>query len=119
MSLNYRKIRIIEVRISESLLYFQTCSFITDVRLSTQQAACGPAGGAEWIDKSPSVQKCAEECGKKVGFINLIEYGRTDNALSICNEDGCDCKCVIGRCDTYAVDIYDLYEVTIGKFKSV
>ena len=95
-------------------------AFFTDVKLSAQQVTCGSSGGTDWIDKSPSVQKCAEECGKKVGFINLIAYGRTDNQLPICDDIGCDCGCIIGSCNTrYAVDTYDLYEVTTGKYKGI
>ena len=71
-------------------------------------------GGNEWIDdKLPTLQLCAEECKKKVGFINLIQYGA-------CNQVGCDCKCVTGSCKNKdATSAYDLYQVAESKSESV
>ena len=77
-------------------------------------------GGNEWIDKSPSVQKCAEECKEKVGFINLIMYGRRDIGDATCDQVGCDCKCVTDSCDDKVdADGYDLYQVAESKLESV
>ena len=87
------------------------------MQLLAEKNICADGGG-DWIDKSPTVQKCAEECAKKVGFINLIVYGRPDNGEGICSQDGCDCQCVTGSCARIDVLDYDLYEVTEGKFES-
>ena len=76
-------------------------------------------GGNEWInDKLPTLQ-CAEECKKKVGFINLIQYGRRDAGDSTCNQVGCDCKCVTGSCEDKEASNYDLYQVAESKLESV
>ena len=74
-------------------------------------------GSGDWIDKSPTVQKCAEECAKKVGFINLIVYGRRDTTVSACSEVGCDCQCVISSCARMYAAGYDLHEVLEGKLE--
>ena len=89
------------------------------MHLLAEKFGCGHNGGQEWIDKVPTVQMCAEECEKKVGFINLIDYGRRDFGDSTCNEVGCDCRCVTGSCSRRATDAYDLYEVAESKWKSV
>ena len=93
------------------------CFRLTAVQLLAEKNIC-IGGGGDWIDKSPTVQKCAEECAKKVGFINLIVYGRRDTAVSACSEVGCDCQCVTGSCTKSGTGSYDLYEVTEGKLES-
>ena len=87
------------------------------VQLLAEQIWCGTSGGLVWLDKLPSVQKCAEECKTKVGFINLIDYGRPDTGEAMCNEVGCDCRCVTGSCTRTATPYYDLYEVADGKLE--
>ena len=85
------------------------------MQLLTEKNIC-TGGGGDWIDKSPTVQKCAEECAKKVGFINLIVYGRPDKGDGICDRDGCACQCVKGSCARIYDAGYNLYEVSKGKF---
>ena len=88
------------------------------MQLVAEKFSCG-RGGGEWIDKVPTVQMCAEECKKKVGFIYLIDYARTDAIYDgTCNDVGCDCRCNSG-CSKTATDGYDLYEVAESKLKSV
>ena len=89
------------------------------MRLLAERFSCGHTGGQEWIDKVPTAKMCAEQCEKKVGFINLIDYGRRDSGYSTCNEIGCDCRCVTGSCSKTAGFGYDLYEVAESKWKSV
>ena len=89
------------------------------MQLVAEKFSCGRFGGDEWIDKVPTVQMCAEECKKKVGFIYLIDYARTDAIYDgTCNDVGCDCRCNSG-CERTATNGYDLYEVAESKLKSV
>ena len=122
----FDKLRCIDIDLTTLIVTKQHCVinnvllfFLIVVQFLAEKTYCGfpPTGGSFWLKKSPSVQKCAEECNKKVGFINLIEYGRRDGAKprNICNDVGCNCRCVTGSCTKTAESGYNLYKVAEGK----
>ena len=69
-----------------------------------------------WISQRIlTIQMCAEECKEVASFKSLIEYGR--EGTDSCDQNGCDCKCIISPCNRLAKDDSNLYEVVEGELR--